>query len=258
MPIIYLRRLTGKVRTTSADVHLGLSLAFIAGAMNAGGFLAVQQYTSHMTGFVSMMADGLVLGEMKIALAAFGSLVCFMIGSACSEIMINWARSHQLQSEYALPLLFEATLLLVFGALGGNLHKQIGLFVSITVMLLCFLMGLQNAIITRISNAVIRTTHVTGIVTDIGIELGKMCYWNRKVDREDEAYVRGNRARLSLLTNLLVMFFVGGVIGAYGFKTIGFIATVPLALFLLALAVMPVIDDVVLHVKNENNRNKTN
>ena len=83
-----------------------------------------------------------------------------------------------------------------------------GLFVSITVMLLCFLMGLQNAIITRISRAVIRTTHMTGIVTDIGIELGRMVYWNRKVDKEDEAYVRANRDKLYLLSGLLIMFFL--------------------------------------------------
>lgn len=243
MLIFYLRNLTGVERSVKADVHLGLSLAFIAGAMNAGGFLAVQQYTSHMTGIISSMADGLIIGNINLALAGVGALICFIAGAAFTELMVNWARGKRLHSEYALPLVFEAGLLLCFGILGGKLHRHMGLFVSITVMLLCFLMGLQNAIITRISRAVIRTTHMTGIVTDIGIELGRMFYWNRKVDREDEAYVRANRGKLVLLTNLLVMFFLGGVAGAFGFKWIGYLATIPLALALIVLAIIPVLDD---------------
>lgn len=250
MPIYYLRRLVGKERTTEADVHLGMSLAFIAGAMNAGGFLAVQQYTSHMTGIASMMADGLAIGDYPFALAAFGSLVCFMFGAGVSAVLVNWARNHQLRSEYALPLVLEALLLLVFGFIGGRLHQHMGLFVSVTVMLLCFLMGLQNAIITKISKSVIRTTHITGIVTDIGIEVGKICYWNRTADKEDANYVRGNRAKIVLLTSLFLMFVIGGVAGAFAFKYFGFLATIPLALFLLILAVMPVIDDILFFTKH--------
>ena len=180
-------------RSVKADIHLGLSLAFIAGAMNAGGFLAVQQYTSHMTGIISSIADGLIIGNINLALASVGALICFIAGAALTELFVNWARGKRLQSEYALPLIVEAGLLLCFGMLGAKLHRHMGLFVSITVMLLCFLMGLQNAIITRISRSVIRTTHMTGIVTDIGIELGKLFYWNRKIDREDEAYVKADR-----------------------------------------------------------------
>lgn len=243
MPILYLRRLTGLQRSLRADVHLGLSLAFIAGAINAGGFVAVNQYTSHMTGIISSVADGLALGDFGFALAAIGSLLCFIFGAACTELMVNWARGRRLQSEYALPLMLEAILLLVFGFLGKELHEHMGLFISFTVMLLCFMMGLQNAIITRISNAVIRTTHVTGIVTDIGIEFGKMLFWNRYVDKEDEAYVRANRGKLWLLINLLVMFFLGGVAGAFSFKVIGYLTTVFIAGALFLLAIMPIVDD---------------
>ena len=78
MLIFYLRNLAGVERSVKADVHLGLSLAFIAGAMNAGGFLAVQQYTSHMTGIISGMADGLVIGNINLALAGIGALVCLL------------------------------------------------------------------------------------------------------------------------------------------------------------------------------------
>lgn len=244
MPILYLRKLTGLKRSLKADIHLGLSLAFIAGAINAGGFLAVNQYTSHMTGIVSSMADGMVLGDLRFALAALGSLLCFIFGAMCTELMMNWARVHRLQSEYALPLVLEAAVLLIFGFWGEILHEHIGLFVSFTVMMLCFMMGLQNAIITRISHSVIRTTHVTGIVTDIGIELGKMFFWNRRVGKEDEAYIRANRGKLSLLSCLLVMFFSGGIVGAFGFQLMGYITTIFLSLALFLLGMVPIIDDI--------------
>ncbi|MBC7728674.1 MAG: DUF1275 family protein, partial [Microbacteriaceae bacterium] len=61
MPRQTLRTLVGRSRTRRANRHLGLLLAFVAGAANAGGFLAVQRYTSHMTGVVSGVADDLAL-----------------------------------------------------------------------------------------------------------------------------------------------------------------------------------------------------
>lgn len=243
MPIKYARRLTGRRRSADANRHLGLVLAFIAGATNAGGFLAVQQYTSHMTGIVSSMADNLVLGAYDLVLGGLGGLLSFLLGAACSAIMVNYSRRHQLHSEFALPLLFEALLLLLgFGVLGARLSGIPGLFVPVTVMLLCFIMGLQNALITKLSHAEIRTTHITGIVTDIGIELGKLLYWN--VDQSPQQHpVRVNRQRLRVLGLLALNFFGGGVLGALGFKYLGYLATLPLALLLVLLAAVPALDD---------------
>lgn len=249
MAIPFLRRLSGRKRTTEANRLLGLVLTFVAGATNAGGFLAVQRYTSHMTGIVSAMSDDLALGSVAAALSGLGAILSFLCGAASSAVLINWARRQRLHSEYALSLLLEAALLLCFGLLGANLSLRMGLFVPVTVMLLCYIMGLQNAIITKISKSEIRTTHVTGLVTDLGIELGKLCYWNMERDHEAMPMVLANRDRLRLLLLLLTMFFVGGVLGALGFKHVGFAATVPLAALLLTLAIIPVLDDVRLYWK---------
>ena len=242
MPINYSRSLTGRARTTRANRHLGFALAFVAGAINAGGFLAVQQYTSHMTGVVSSMADHLALGTFTSAIAGLGALLSFVAGAACSAILVNFARQRDMQSQFALPLMVEAILLLCFGLVGARLAIVDGLFVSLTVMLLAFIMGLQNAVISKLSNAEIRTTHVTGIVTDIGIELGKLVYRNADTFTGSRR-VRANRPRLRLLSSLLGYFFVGGVVGALGFSHLGYSATVPLALVLVALASVPVVDD---------------
>ena len=245
MPIHYLRAMTNPERTDEANRRLGRSLAFVAGAANAGGFLAVGQYTSHMSGVVSSMADYLALGEVGLAGGGLASLVSFLSGAATSAAMINWGRRRALRSLYAMPLMLEALLLLAFGFLGSNLEAHRVLFVPATVALLCFVMGLQNAMITKISKAEIRTTHVTGLVTDIGIELGKLFYWNdpKMVARRSELPVKADRQRLALLASLLAAFFCGALAGALGFKHMGFVSTVPLATVLVALAAVPLADD---------------
>lgn len=244
MPIQYARSLTSQASSQRTIRHLGFALAFIAGAANAGAFLAVSLYTSHMTGIVSSMADHLVLGEFTLALAALGAVLSFLLGAMVSAIMINYGRRRALRSQFALPLLLEAGLFLVFGLMGSTLAGVTGLFVPATVMLLCFMMGLQNAVITKISGAVVRTTHLTGIITDLGIELGKLVYWNRtKADAGTAHAVVADRDRLSMFALLITCFLVGGVLGAIGFRQIGYLATLPLAGILILLSAVPVLDD---------------
>lgn len=241
-----LRHLTGQHRTASINRLLGAVLAFNAGAINAGGFLVVAMYTSHMTGFVSLLADNLVLGNMTLVLGAVGTLLAFTTGAAVTAILVNGARQNGLRSEYALPLLLEAVLMLIFGLMGATLHRQTPFAVPLTVLVLAFTMGLQNALVSKISSSQIRTTHMTGIVTDIGIELGKMFYWNR-TESQPESRVRSNRIKLRLLGTLLGAFVAGGVVGAAGFKYVGFIWVLPLALLLLALCLPPLYADL-LHI----------
>lgn len=222
------------------DRALGATLAFVAGATNAGGYLAVGQYTSHMTGIVSSIADDVALGRLALALGAVGALLAFVVGAMTTAITVNWARRHGLRSRFAIPLLLEAVLLIVFGLSDGMLSCCSALAIPATVLLLCYLMGLQNAVITKVSNAEIRTTHVTGLVTDIGIELGRLIYVNRE-DRGDP--VRANRARLGVHLLLFAAFLGGGLAGAVGFKHLGFLATLPLALLLIVVGLRPVAED---------------
>jgi uncharacterized membrane protein YoaK (UPF0700 family) len=101
-------------------------------------------------------------------------------------------------------------------------------------------MGLQNAIVTKISGAVIRTTHLTGMVTDVGIKLGRILYGHLS---GTPPLANVDMRKLSLLASLIGLFFCGGVIGALGFRHVGFLFTVPLAIVLLVLAGVPALDD---------------
>lgn len=242
MPVSYLRSLAGKNRTLTGNRHLAFVLSAIAGAINAGGFLVVGQFTSHMSGILSLMAEDVASGAVGLLMAGAASMFFFIAGAASSAVMINWARKRRLEAEYATPLIAEAILLLFFGLLGGNITSVEWLFVPVTVMLLCFIMGLQNAMITKLSRAEIRTTHVTGMVTDIGIELGKALYWNS--NRRPDMHVRADVAKLRNLSTLVLLFFAGGVVGALGFRHIGFTFTLPLAATLILVTLVPVLDDV--------------
>lgn len=242
MALDYWRQIAGSERSPRRNYQLGLNLAFIAGAANAGGFLAVAEYTSHMTGIVSSVADNLVLGQFVLALAGVVSVLSFVLGAALCAWLVNWGRMRALKSEYALPLMLEAVLMLLFGVLGARIQSQVAFYVPYTVLLLCFMMGLQNAIITKISRAEIRTTHVTGLITDVGIEVGRWLFWRGHAAAPPELEAE-NRGRLRLHAALVVLFFVGALTGALGFKHFGFAASIVLAAWLMLLSALPLFDD---------------
>jgi uncharacterized membrane protein YoaK (UPF0700 family) len=241
MPIQYLSALTAKPRTGQANLHIGVILTLVAGALNAGGFLAIGQYTSHMTGMVSAFADQLVLRNFTLASIAAISWIAFVTGAAVAALMVNYLHRAAVAHVYAAPLLLEASLILLFGAFGATLKKHELVDVSLAVITLCFTMGLQNALITKISRAEIRTTHVTGLTTDLGIEIGKLLYWNRKQPDDNRVPVTANWNKLRIHAILIASFLVGGMAGALGFHYAGFISTVPLALALAAIALAPAV-----------------
>lgn len=236
-----LRIWAGLERTAESNLRLGVILSFVAGSTNAGGFLAVGLYTSHMTGMLSSIADNLVLGNVLLPIGAAAAILAFLGGAMTTACLINWGLRKQLNSAYCLPLLLESFLLLVFGVFGAYIKEVSTLLVPMTVMILCFIMGLQNAVITKISKSEIRTTHVTGLITDLGIELGKLVYIN---DRAVSAKVLASRPKLRTLLLLIGGFTLGGLVGALAFKYWGYTMTLPLAVLVLLPTLRPLLTDV--------------
>lgn len=236
-----IRYLTYRHRTSHTNRTLGLLLAFNAGAVNAGGFLVLHMYTSHMTGFASQLADSAVLGNTTLLLNALGAIVSFIVGAAVCAMMVNWGRLRHLRSIYALPLLFEAMLMIFFGLMGAVMMAWPKLHtIPPTVLLLSFVMGLQNAVGSKTSGGSVRTTHMTGNITDVGMELGKLVF-KKLCSASAASRVRHNPARIRNAASLVLMFVFGGVAGAVGFKTLGFVCVVPLAALLLALSIPPLL-----------------
>ncbi|MFT3998462.1 MAG: YoaK family protein [Asticcacaulis sp.] len=233
-----IRQISGRRRSETGDRRLGVTLAFVAGAVNAGGFLAVGVYTSHMSGMVATFADDMVLGRLIPALLALVYVLCFFTGAVTSSLLVNWARLKRLHSEFAVTLALEAGLLLIFGLLATGLIGDISLSTSLTIGLLCYIMGLQNSLMTKLSHAEIRTTHMTGVITDLGIEAGRFLFG--RATRTASRF-HPNKARLLLW--LLMAFTGGGLIGAFGFSHLGFVTVLPLSVLLGLIALVPIVDD---------------
>ena len=177
MPLFYLRRLTGTQRNERANRHLARYLAFIAGATNAGGLLAVGHYTSHMSGNTSRLGDDLAQGHLDGVLLSALVLFSFFSGAVTATLMATHARRRH-RARYAGALALETVA--VAAVLGLSLMiTQHPALTIVSAALLGFGMGIQNALVTRLSGAVVRTTHMTGVVTDLGIETVRLAQWFR-------------------------------------------------------------------------------
>lgn len=243
--LAHVRAIAGPDRNPSTNRDLAALLALTAGILNSVGFMAIAIYTSHMTGLTALLADGLAVGALDVALLSVVGITAFITGAAACAMLFNWGRRRGLRSRYALVLMLEAVLALLIGLLAQELTAAGRTWALIAV--LGFTMGMQNAIITKISNAQIRTTHVTGMVTDIGIELGKLAYRHRADDPDP---VRADLGKLRLHVLLVSAFFIGGLVGALSYMAIGFVTVVPTACILLLLASIPVIEDLRDHSRS--------
>lgn len=212
------------------DGLLATLLAGVAGAINAGGFFVVGQYTSHMTGYLSQAADHIVIGNLKVAFASFMAIGAFVCGAALSAILINAAKVLHVKVQYALPLTVQGLVLFMLSWVGNAVAVGHNFLL---LMVLCILMGMQNATITKVSRARIRTTHVTGMVTDIGIEMGRSIFGF--TTRRPTVHADGRK--LSMLLRLVSVFLLGGVLGAVGFAHVGFLTALPLSFVLLLISV---------------------
>lgn len=239
------------------NVILAVVLPAVAGAVNASGFLAVGIYTSHVTGHVGRIGDELALKHPSVAGGTFLLVVCFFLGAVAATFFVERAR-RLARARYVLPLLVEAATLVVFASLATRWSRD-GHTLRLASML-CFAMGMQNALVTTISGAVVRTTHLTGIVTDIGIGSVRMAGWVADHVRHSPMLRWGEvvprffadpewqKLRLHLL--IFVSFLLGAVIGPGLFLRFGQIAmAVPCTLLALLAAF-----DLVLGIRTHGER----
>ncbi len=224
---------------------LATLLPAIAGAVNASGFFAVGAYTSHMTGIVSRAGDEFAQRHWWLATRALIFLGFFVSGAMVSTALVLHARKRR-QPPFWRPLLVEAALLICFASVsvGGTHRAHINSF-SMTAII-CTAMGVQNALVTKLSGARIRTTHLTGVSTDIGIELMKAfdrwwaiaarCAPREKLRRLAEISADVEARHLRLHLRVLGCFLLGAIGGPALYIAIGhWSMLIPVAL-LCALA----------------------
>ena len=154
---------------------LAMLLPLVAGIVNAVGFLELGSFTSHMTGNTTKIGDDLANHDWEAASDALAMLGAFCFGALFSTLSVERAQRRD-KARFFQPLLWELAALSVFAVERDNHPLSWQPFWI--KELLCFAMGLQNALVTTMSDAVIRTTHLTGLLTDLSIEVGRLLSWS--------------------------------------------------------------------------------
>lgn len=180
-------------------------LAFSAGAVNAGAFLAVQRFVSHVTGSATRV--GLDVSRPALMGDYLLVLVCFVAGAAASALAID-GRLHAGKTPlHALPLAVVSAMLALVAAVGNlGLFGPFGQTVETApdFALLCvlsFAMGLQNAAVAISTGMVVRSTHMTGPATDLGVAIAAILYASGEAR---EAALRSARLRGAKLAGFIL------------------------------------------------------
>lgn len=211
----------GDERTHRHNQWIAGYLALIAGVVNSAGFILIGSFTSHVTGNVGRFADDLALRQSAAPFALI-LVVTFFVGAlAASMALESSVRSRP--RTYSILLFIEAALLGAFALLSYLLDTKDPRYHDIQAVLLCLAMGMQNSFVTRLSGAIVRTTHLTGVVTDLGIETARWFrMWRVKLGKRtkvrlvmgDAPPIEPQRPRTILLLTIVVGFVLGSAIGA--------------------------------------------
>ena len=193
-------------------------LAFVAGFINSIGLLSFNhQSISHLSGTATLLGTGALNSSLSDTIHLVIVLLSFLVGSAISGFFLN-SSALKLGRNYSRLLVLEAIFIFVsiyFLSSGSFLGHYLASAAC----------GLQNALVTTYSGAVVRTTHITGIFTDLGIMLGSKL--------RGETFDK-RKAVLFLL--IILGFIMGGVLGAYCFSSLKFNALLIPAIICLLLA----------------------
>lgn len=208
--------------TESSSRLLAGFLACIAGFVNSAGFLLIGAFTSHVTGNVGRLANDVAVADIGAAASALLMIFAFFMGAFLANLLVESSVFSRREHAVALVLLVEAALLGLF-VVAAHLSffsiRPRGMDLNAAV--LCAAMGMQNSLITRLSGATVRTTHLTGVVTDLGIEAAHWLRWRRARwgARSEPAETPATSSRpdgrkLSLLLTIAGAFTVGASTGA--------------------------------------------
>ncbi len=209
----------GKTRTLKHNLRIASLLSFVAGIVNVGGFLAVQQLTTNVTGHFAFFVDEIFKLNFLQGFVYFLYIFFFFLGSFVSNLIVEFISKKSDRLIYIIPIIIESIILILLAAFGQFLIIQNP---NLLACALLFAMGLQNSLVTTISNATVRTTHLTGLFTDLGIELSQLFFYKQK-EQKDKLY-----ASIKLRLTIITFFFLGGILGGIFYST--------LKLYVLAIA----------------------
>lgn len=208
---------------TPSNITIWMSMAFQAGLLNMGGYLACHRFVSHVTGFATYFGYEIGVRDTHQAIGMLVVPLFFLFGAVISGVLVDVRlKLHQKPRYYiTFGIIFVLTLTVFLGGmLGyfGTFGEPLDRIRDYTLLiLLCLICGIQNGTITTVSQSVIRTTHLTGITTDLGIGLVRFFHKDKLKDHGH------NEGKANLMRVSIIFFFgLGSVLGAIMFKRLGY------------------------------------
>ncbi len=231
--------------------RLAISLSWIAGYTNVFSLILLGVTSSHATGNFTHFGQMVVQGQFDHVTFYAVLLLSFLFGAAASGLMMEGARLRGMRSKYILPLAAEAILLAAF-SFGVELvqagHPLTAPMLYWMSALAAGAMGLQNATVTSISGAVVRTTHLTGVTTDLGLEGMQLVLWywdrwraggsNRAKRLIKTARRHPTAQRVTVLASIIGSFLFGVMIGTLVSLHWPALALIPPVLFLVFITTL--------------------
>lgn len=221
----------GNRRTFSHNIKLASTLSFVAGLVNVTGVLSVATLTTNVTGHFAFFAEAISLKNYSKALTFIVFTLFFLLGAFISNFLVELVSIKKPRFSHAIPMIIEICILLFIGFSTDYNKEYIACF-------LLFAMGLQNALVTNISQSIVRTTHLTGLFTDLGIELSQLFFYKKASDRK-----RLTKS-IFLRVSIILFFFFGCVFGGLFFVTLQLKVLIVAAILLL---VALFIDNIILY-----------
>ena len=202
-------------RTLGENIRLGVLTAFTAGTINIASLLIFLNFTSNVTGHYAIFAAELTEGNMGKAFAVFGWIFLFFFGSFLSNyIIINLNKKNQYLAQ-SLPLVLEILCLLFVGFYGENYYKNTLGETEMLVAIMLFATGLQNGLTASISNFSVKTTHLTGTTTDLGILFSM--FTQKKYRKKPELV-----GKAKLLGSIMLAYVLGALFSGFTYMHLHF------------------------------------
>lgn len=202
-------------RSLKDNVQLGFLTAITAGAINITSLILFFSFTSNVTGYYAIFAFELVSGNIHKAFIVFSWILLFFLGSFTSNfVIINLNRINSYVA-HSIPLLIEIACICAVGIYGDNFFNNTLQEAEVLVGLLLLSMGLQNGLTASISNFQVKSTHLTGATTDLGILLSLAT--NRKEFKKP-----GIISKAKLLTAIFLGYIFGAIMAGFFFQYIQF------------------------------------
>ena len=202
----------GTKRTSSHNLQIASLLSFVAGIVNVAGFLAIQKLTTNVTGHFAFFVDEVFKLDFRQGFVYFLYIFFFFLGSFISSFLVEYIAKRNSNYTYIIPTAIEGIILSSVALFAPQLILTNP---NLIAFFLLFAMGLQNSLVTRISNATVRTTHLTGLFTDLGIELSQLFFY-REVSAREKLFIS-----IKLRLTIISFFFAGGIVGGIFYSEIG-------------------------------------